>query len=181
MPVPEGTEDIRELKRRIAQLEEYITGSHLDNGEQVDPQTGTQPDPEDWTAVNPQQDTMNLINSINEKIAEWELKVPNGSYNEYKEVYGIGTTLHELMVLVGTRIKNTYDITVDGVTTTYEGYQVNNSGTYNSGTILGDLQNVSAGIGLIPYIVDSLNNAIDWLNSDAPGAPNLSIEKIKRL
>lgn len=95
---PPGTEDIDTLKNRIARLEQAINGNHGDGGSSGDsiPTEGTPLATE--------------VAEINRLISAWN-RATDPIYDanaKYKELDGIGTTLHEVMEYIGLRAARTY-------------------------------------------------------------------------
>ena len=121
LPENPGLLDINDLKARIADLEALVTGTYSDPGDEQQ-----QPSIPEEGSINSQ------LQKIYKTINEWDLKVDGASaaINQYKESKGIGSTLHDVMVLLGMRQSRIYE--EDGETKTgYLNIEGNPSGLIN--------------------------------------------------
>ena len=119
MPNPPGEQDLQAVKDRVKALELKING--MSEGEMG----------------NLDEALANRITDLSTKVNNWDLKQLNDTQNMYKEQYGIGTTLHELMVLIGIREKTTYESQTTGLTTDgYSEVSVENAG-HNARCLIG--------------------------------------------
>ena len=125
LPTNPGVLDLDSIKNRLAALEEAVTGQHGDSGGggsgsgddeiPLDPETGEtgQPgyiDPVE-TVDNP---LTSRIESLERHIDSWKMSNDQGtSYvsQNWLEQKGIGTTLHELLVLLGLENAETDQVT----------------------------------------------------------------------
>lgn len=114
LPVNPGVEDIDAVKRRLAILEELVTGDHGDSGggNSGGESGGGEGDIPDVIIPYATQ-----IQDINTKINDWNMYFHKDSQAAdwiYREGNGIGTTLHEVMVVLGMRKKKENAILVEG-------------------------------------------------------------------
>lgn len=133
MADPPGLLELNQLKTRIAVLEAYVGGNP---GQAGDGDTVTPPE----TAIN-----AHLVD-LDTKTNIWEMQQENSGdpYINYKEKYGIGTTLHDLMIMIGIREAVTYTNQLNGRTET--GYQVVSltNAANNSGCLYGKATQAAA-------------------------------------
>ena len=105
LPVPAGAEDLNSIKNRIATLEEYLTGVHGEDGSGSG--SSETPVPE----VNTENTYGSRIGALERVTEEWERKKGAGYESDpmerYREEKGIGSTLHEIMEMIGTRTSTT--------------------------------------------------------------------------
>lgn len=113
MPTPQSEEDLNDIKKRLAQLEEYTMGKH-------DPDTGGGSVDE----LEPGLSHDEMLNALNVKVNNWDV----GTGSKILEPYGIGTTFHEFLADFGLRKR----VTSAGKTQ-YEQLQQNAYGEYDWG------------------------------------------------
>lgn len=105
LPVPAGAEDLNNIKNRIATLEEYLTGSHGEDGSGSGSSETPVPDVSNDNTYSARIGTLEKITE------EWERKKGAGYESDpmerYREEKGIGSTLHEIMEMIGTRSSTT--------------------------------------------------------------------------
>ena len=133
MADPPGLLELNSLKTRIATLESKIDGVSGEAGE--------------GDVVTPPAASVNAqIVELQTKTNLWEMQqaYSGDPYINYKEQYGIGTTLHDLMVMIGIREAVTYTNQITGRTET--GYQVVslNNAANNSGCLYGKATQAAA-------------------------------------
>ena len=155
-PVPQGQEDINAIKQRLAELEELIKGEHGDAGAEE----GSEDDGIEHV-TNPYAARINELNDIT---AQWDLLDENTPAVDraYSEQYGIGTTLHELMTIVGTRIKENYTTGSGNNAHEVTGYRQVTGNNYSMDSILGKLSTVAIQSAAV---VENRNALIEVMNT----------------
>lgn len=121
--MPQATQelDLNDLKLRIANLEEAISGQHGDSGggssggENPDPENPGGGDDQQEDPVTPVQNPMeNRLSYLERHIQEWIMQgdsAGEGINNNWLESKGIGSTLHDLLVFLGLEQEQTDALT----------------------------------------------------------------------
>ncbi len=155
-PIPQGQEDINAIKQRLAELEELIKGEHGDAGAEE----GSEDDGIEHI-TNPYAERINELNNIT---AQWNLldESTPAVDRAYSEQYGIGTTLHELMTIVGTRVKENYTTGSGNSAHEVTGYRQVTGNNYSMDSILGKLSTVAIQSAAV---VENRNALIEVMNT----------------
>lgn len=133
MADPPGLLELNQIKTRIAILEAQVGGNPGEAGE--------------GDVVSPPEVALNAqIVDLQIKTNMWEMQQESSGdpYINYKEKYGIGTTLHDLMVMIGIREAITYTNQLTGRTETgYQTVSLTNAAN-NSGCLYGKASQAAA-------------------------------------